>query len=129
VTTSRNEIENPTAALAPARTIEPFHNPSYPLRDHFAERARLEEVLSKSEQRASAAKRKLEAIGNLAASGEAVRLYHQLLGVRDQIAECVRRMPLETGGLYEEDRERFKQAEAALERVWQRWERNASSQA
>jgi hypothetical protein len=53
-----------------------------------------------------------------------VRLYHQLLGARDQIAECARRMPLETGELYQEDKERFAQATGALERVWQRWEKS-----
>ena len=30
------------------------------------------------------------------------------------MAECVRRMPLETGTLYDEDRERLTHAEAAL---------------
>ena len=56
-------------------------------------------------------------------AGELVRLYLQMLGARDQLAEAARRMPLETGDLYDEDKERFEQAVAALERVWQRWEK------
>jgi hypothetical protein len=91
------------------------------MRDHFAERARLEEALRNSEERVDAARRKLEARGNSVGNAEAVRLYHQLLGVRDQIAECARRMPLETGALYREDAERFNQAKSALDRVWLRW--------
>jgi len=44
-----------------------------------------------------------------------------MLGARDQVAESVRRIPLETGGLYHEDKERFEQALAAFDRVLQRW--------
>ena len=36
-----------------------------------------------------------------------MRLYHQMQGARDQVAEAVRRLPLEVGGLYHEDHERF----------------------
>ena len=39
----------------------------------------------------------------------------------EKLAECVRRMPLETGILYDEDRERLNGAEAALARTLQRW--------
>ena len=71
------------------------------------------------------ARQKLDGDGNLAGNADAVRLYHQLLGVRDQIAEVARRMPLETGELYDEDAERLRQATAALERTWRRWEKVA----
>jgi hypothetical protein len=108
--------------MATSRGTEPFRNPSYPVRDHFSERQKLEEALRLCDERVTSARRKLDAIGNLAGSAEAVRRYHQLLGVHDQVAECARRMPLETGSLYDEDQERFKQATAALARVWQRWE-------
>ncbi|HZW31379.1 MAG TPA: hypothetical protein VFF52_11765 [Isosphaeraceae bacterium] len=50
------------------------------------------------------------------------RIYHQLLGARDQVAEAVRRLPLETGSLYEEDKERFEEGVQAFERAWRRWE-------
>ena len=72
-----------------------------------------------------AAQKRLEPQGDRAGKPDSVRLFHQLLGVRDQLAECVRRIPLETGELYAEDNERFNQAAAALDRVWQRWEKEA----
>jgi hypothetical protein len=123
VAATKTEIEKKTGAIAHPTPSEPFHNPSYPVRDHFAERSKLEEALRSSEERVALARQKLETGRNHTGHVEAVRTYHQLLGVRDQIAECARRMPLETGGLYREDAERFNQASAALERVWSRWER------
>jgi hypothetical protein len=117
------EIEKGSGAVHASKGVEAYRNPSYPERDHFSERSRLEEALRTSEQRVDAARRQLEAGGDLAGKADTVRLYHQLLGVRDQIAECVRRIPLEAGELYEEDKERFAHAIAALERVWALWER------
>jgi len=52
-----------------------------------------------------------------------VRLYLQMLGARDQLAESARRMPLETGDLYHEDKERFEQARAALDRLGRSWDK------
>jgi hypothetical protein len=120
------KIENPTGAVHASKASEPYRNPSYPERDHFSDRAGLEEALRTAEERVNAARRKLDSGGNAAGSAKMVRLYHQLLGARDQIAECARRMPLETGELYQEDKERFAQATGALERVWQRWEKSIS---
>jgi hypothetical protein len=122
VTSPTNANERATNLVARSRDDEPFRNPSYPVRDHFAERTKLEEALRIAEERLQAAQRRLEAGGDPARNSDGLRLYHQMLGVRDQIAECARRIPLETGALYEEDHERFKQAMDALERVWQRWE-------
>jgi hypothetical protein len=121
VTSPTSETEKRSGAVATSRGTGPFHNPSYPVRDHFSERAKLENALGIAAERVDAARRKLLAGGGTAAA-QAVRLYHQLLGVQDQLAECARRMPLETGALYDEDQERFTQATAALERTWQRWE-------
>ena len=45
-----------------------------------------------------------------------------MLGARDQVAETVRRLPLETGALYDEDKERYEDALAAFDRVYRRWE-------
>ena len=115
------EIEKSTGVLQTASTREPWRNPSYPQRDHYAERSKLQEALDSAEGRVEAAAKALEAGGH--AAGERVKLYHQLLGTRDQIAECARRMPLEAGELYHEDDERFKQAMAALDRVWRQWEK------
>ncbi len=53
-------------------------------------------------------------------------MFHQLQGARDQVAEGVRRLPLEAGELYHEDKERFEQAVAAFDRVWPKWESLAS---
>ena len=124
--TETYEIENRKGVSHESKATEPYRNPSYPQRDHFADRARLEEALRTSEERVTGARKRLEASASLAENAEAVRLYHQLLGVRDQIAECMRRMPLEAGDLYAEDKENFERAIAALERVWQRWEVTAS---
>jgi hypothetical protein len=126
VTTETYELENRKGVSHETKAREPYRNPSYPERDHFAERAKLEGALRTSEERVTAARQKIEAHASVAGNAEAVRLYHQLLGVRDQIAECVRRMPLEAGELYTEDKENFERAIAALERVWQQWERKAS---
>ena len=120
MTTETYEIEHRTGVLQAPGTRDPFHNPSYPRRDHFSERSKLEAAVRTCEARVEAARQKLEAGGE--PPERAKRLYHQLLGIRDQIAECARRIPLETGELYAEDEERFKQATAALERVWRRWE-------
>jgi hypothetical protein len=123
VTAETYEIENRRGALPESKAIEPYRNPSYPQRDHFSERARLLEALRTCEERVAEARRKLDADSRLASDAGAVRFYHQLLGVRDQVAECARRMPLEAGELYTEDKEILERAIAAGERVWQRWEK------
>ncbi len=64
---------------------------------------------------------KLTALGNHPERPTFERLYHQLLGARDQVAESARRLPLETGDLYGEDKERFEQALAAFDRILKRW--------
>jgi hypothetical protein len=103
-------------------TVNPFHNPSYPIRTHFPEREKLEASLRDAEERLSAARQKLPTLDNDSRKPRFVRLYHQLMGARDQIADCIRRIPLEAGGLYREDEERFHNATAAFERIWRKWE-------
>jgi len=49
------------------------------------------------------------------------RMLHQMQGARDQIADSVRRLPMETYDLYEEDRHRLDEAVAALDRLFERW--------
>ncbi len=109
------------AASSPAAS-NPFSNPSYPQRTHFAERPHLEETLCSWEQKISSVTGKLTALGNHPGRATYERLFHQMLGARDQLADSVGRMPLETGALYDEDRERFEAAVAALERLFQRWD-------
>ena len=122
-----------SSALAPQESAETaqssqpgddsIKNPSYPQRVHLGERKALEEKLRSWEERIAAMANELTAMGgdhpHRAASE---RLFHQMQGARDQMAEAVRRMPLETGILYDEDRERLANAEAALNRVLQRWD-------
>ncbi len=110
-----------TAALQPAAS-NPLQNPSYPQRTHFGERPQLEETLRSWEQKIGGVAGKLAALGNHPARATYERLYHQMLGARDQMAEAVRRLPRETGALYDEDRERFKAAAAALGRLFLKWD-------
>ncbi|RUL82084.1 hypothetical protein [Tautonia sociabilis] len=105
---------------APSRAVVP-KNPSYPERVHVAERPRLEGILRDWEARIAEAKRKLDVLGPSADRPKFERLYAQMLGARDQIAEAVRRMPMEVGDLYEEDEHRLHEAVAALERLFKAW--------
>ncbi|MGA2702561.1 MAG: hypothetical protein ABSH35_15890 [Isosphaeraceae bacterium] len=110
-----------TAPSSPP-ACDPFRNPSYPQRTHFAERPQLEETLRSWEQKISNVTGKLTALGDHPGCATYERLFHQMQGARDQMAEAVRRLPLETGALYEEDRERFEAAAAALGRLFQSWD-------
>jgi hypothetical protein len=107
---------------ASPRPKVPFKSPTYPLRVHFGERASLDERLLACEERIQAVRQKLDAMGNQPERAGLERLYFQMLGARDQIAEAVRRLPLETGALYDEDKERYEEAVAAFERLYGRWE-------
>ena len=104
------------------RAMDPAKNPSYPQRVHLTERQPLEEKLREWDEKIAAIGHKLAAMGSHPNRDAYERLYHQMQGARDQMAEAVRRMPLETGILYDEDRERLESAEAALSRLIQRWE-------
>jgi hypothetical protein len=97
-------------------------NPTYPTRNHFGEKLALEEKLRSWQQKIEAMAQKLAAIGTHANRSAYERLYHQMMGARDQMTEAVGRMPKETGDLYDEDHERLVNAEAALVRLMQRWE-------
>jgi hypothetical protein len=114
-------LEPQPEATTLARSADPFHNPTYPKRVHLLERAQLEDALRDCDQRLSAAFQKLNVLSNHAQRPAFTRLYHQMQGARDQVAEAVRRLPLETGGLYHEDHERFAQAMAAIERLSLKW--------
>ena len=101
---------------------DPRKNPSYPQRGHIHERAQWEGVLQQCEDRLAAARAKLN--GTSSGPNKAVfeRLFAQMLGARDQVAEAARRLPMETGDLYAEDKHRLEEAVAALDRVCQKWE-------
>jgi len=113
--------ESQETASLPA-TSDSCRNPSYPQRTHYAERPQLEETLRSWEQKISAVTGKLTALGNHPGRETYERLFHQMQGARDQMAEAVCRMPLEAGALYEEDHEHFEAAVAALGRLFQSWD-------
>lgn len=111
-------------ADVPARPqpVDPLKNPSYPQRVHIHERAHWQEILRRCEQRIATARQELNGLGNGPNRAAFERLYTQMLGARDQIADAARRLPVETGDLYAEDKQRVHEAVAALERSLQRWE-------
>jgi len=86
------------------------------------ESAELEKAVRSCDERIGSARQKLSSMGNHPEQATFVRFYHQMLGARDQVAESRRRMPLETGDLYHEDKERVEQAMAALDRLSRSWE-------
>jgi exonuclease VII small subunit len=79
-------------------------------------------VLQKCEERIAMARQKLLVLGNTPNRPAFERLFTQMLGARDQVADAVRRLPMETGELYEEDKQRLEEGVAALDRVFKRWE-------
>jgi predicted nucleic acid-binding Zn-ribbon protein len=126
VSSSSGGIAVDTAHGRASHPADPYRNPSYPQRTHLHERSALQEKLSKIEERLKSAHQKLSAATNHPRLPVLTRLYHQLQGARDQVAEAVRRMPVEAGGLYHEDSERLEQALAAFERTFRKWESAAS---
>lgn len=107
----------------PTIPANPLKNPSYPQRTHIGERAHWQGVLKTCEERIATARQKLNVLGG-SATGRAgfERLYAQMLGARDQVADAARRLPGETGDLYEEDKHRLEEAVAALDRVLKQWD-------
>jgi hypothetical protein len=110
------------ASPAPHRPADALHNPSYPQRIHLSERAHWQGILKSWEDRIAAVRQKLGVLTSSTQRPAYERLYFQMLGARDQVADAVRRLPMETGALYEEDRHRVHEAVAALERIARQWE-------
>jgi hypothetical protein len=98
----------------------PLRNPAYPQRVHIHERAKWQGILASCEERIATARQKLDVNSPDRARFE--RLHAQMLGARDQVADAARRLPSETGDLYEEDKHRLEQAVAALDRVLREWD-------
>jgi hypothetical protein len=115
------EAKTPQLAVGPSST-NPYKSPTYPPRVHFGERLDLEATLQSCEAKVLTVSHKLNVLGKNARRAEYERAYFQLLGARDQVAECVRRLPLETAALYHEDRERFEEALKAFGRVFKKWD-------
>jgi hypothetical protein len=101
---------------------KPGRSPSYPQRIHVLERPQWRAVLEKWEGRIRVAASTLESTpADHPSRPMRERMYNQMLGARDQIADAVRRLPLEVGVLYEEDRHKLEEAIASLERIFTRW--------
>lgn len=121
---------SPAAGSAPKNDLEtmwswparPFKNPSYPDRVHFPERPGLEARLKACDDKVAAAAKKLALLTNHPKRAEYERIYHQMQGARDQLAQAVYRMPRESGELYRDDRERLVIAEQAFTWLADRWE-------
>ena len=104
------------------QAVDPWKNPSYPQRVHIHERAQWQGVLARCEEQVAAARETLSSLGNHNNRAVLERLFAQMLGARDQVAEAARRLPMEVGELYEEDKHRLEEAVAALDRVVRRWD-------
>jgi hypothetical protein len=102
------------------RAVDPQENPSYPQRTHTKERPQWQALLKVWDERVDAAGKSL---GSRPDREAALRLYVQMRGARDQLADAVRRLPMEVGDLYEEDRARVDEAVAALERLFTLWDK------
>lgn len=102
----------------PARSANPMLSPSYPKRIHVRERPRLRELVQTWEQALSKFGEELKTQPN---DAYRARLYAQMMGARDQIADAAGRIPMETGELTEEDYHRLEQAVAAFERLSRQW--------
>ena len=100
----------------------PLKNPTYPQRVHIRERAQWQEILDHWSARVAEAEPRIAQVGDPARRTALERLHAQMLGARDQIADMARRLPMEVGDLYVEDRHRLEGAVAALERLFARWE-------
>ena len=97
-------------------------SPSYPQRVHIRERAQWRALLADRQNEVRAVRRKFDTLPNTPKRDEYARLLAQMDGTLDQIADAVRRLPMEVGELYEEDRHRLEEAEKALKRLLSRWE-------
>ena len=115
---SEAESDVPTRS----QPIDPRKNPSYPQRVHIHERAHWLGQLQRCEERIEVARQKLNVLGGSPNRAAFERLFAQMLGARDQVADAARRLPMETGDLYEEDKHRLEEAVAALDRVFLRWD-------
>jgi len=114
-------VSNSLPAAANSAPQNPFKSPSYPQRIHLGERQPLLDLLKSCEDRLGTFRQKLDVLGKNAERTHYERLFLQLQGARDQVADVVRRMPLEAGSLYHEDREKLQAASEAFDRVAKQW--------
>jgi hypothetical protein len=101
---------------------KPYQSPTYPQRIHIGERRRWQSVLDLWQGRIEQACARLNTIASGPKREPYERLYFQMCGARDQIAEAAARLPMEVDSMYDEDRHRLECAVAALERLFSRWD-------
>ena len=118
-TPAKSPIHPPAAPEQPKGA---FKNPAYPQRVHAHERPFWQDVLKSCDERIAQARKKLDVLGQSPQRPMFDRLYTQMTGARDQVADAVRRLPGEVGDLYAEDLHRLEEAVAALDRVIRVWE-------
>ena len=102
-------MSQPTTAATEA---DPRRSPTYPQRVHIRERAHWQAVLDSWDQKIAAARQSSKLSGDAASIA-----FARMAGARDQIADAARRLPMEVGEMYEEDKHRLEEAVAALERL------------
>ena len=105
-----------------AMPADPRFNPSYPARVHSAERPKWNALLAEWKGKVAAATARMSVLGNHPKRSDFELVSSQMQGALDQVADAIRRLPGETGGLYEEDKRRVDQAVAALGRLLQKWD-------
>lgn len=120
--TMSQPVSEGESTKAPRPALDPKKNPSYPQRTHLLEKPRWLSVLQDVEGRLAVARQELDVLGNDARRPAFERIFAQMLGSRDQVADAVRRLPQETGDLYEEDHHRVDEAVAALDRLFVKWD-------
>lgn len=118
-----NPVSEGESARGPRIPADPARkNPSYPQRAHLHEKPKWLAELQDVENRINTARQMLGSLKNDPKRPAFERIYAQMEGARDQVADAVRRLPQETGDLYEEDHHRVADAQAALKRLFERWE-------
>ena len=96
----------------PTTDTDPRRSPTYPQRVHIRERAKWQAVLTSWDEKIASSRASSRLSGE-----QAEIVFAQMAGARDQIAEAVKRLPMEVGEMYEEDKHRLEAGVAALERL------------
>lgn len=112
-------------AETPSLPADPRRNPSYPSRPHLKERASWQAKVAEWDARLATVRASLAKIPAGAHREAFEKMVAQMQGGLDQVSDCVRRLPQETGELYAEDIHRIHEAESALNRLLDRWNAQA----
>jgi hypothetical protein len=104
-----------------SRSADAHSSATYPQRVHIHERSQWQALLKKWDERVASAGQTLTTLSPGDDRTARQLLYLQMTGARDQIADAVRRLPMEVGSMYEDDHLRLEEGVAALERLFQHW--------